>query len=244
MNLTDFRNELKQIIVEELSKVSSADRSCLEQVAEQVLSYGVGIDVTVYVQSTTGGMILELNGVPLSNEGLEFVQLSGEEATQVLRECELREELRTLHLLAAHLSPTGYSGYQIHPRNIILNMGNFIDLICSGVLTAAGVAGQELVYPFALLALLRSLGKAVTIQLSQDEAACVVALWECQREGIPTTADNIRKRVNSNLKQKGLGRLTKQRVSECLNRLMQIKAVREEAGTFKIAEQIIVRYQR
>ena len=76
------------------------------------------------------------------------------------------------------LNPSGRGGGKsVKPGNIVLNIGSLIDGIANGVFTVASACQVPWLAPFGLLLLYRSLHKASTVELSENEATVFYSMW-------------------------------------------------------------------
>jgi len=145
-----------------------------------------------------------------------------------------------LQLVCVHSFRQDLSAFQVRLDNIHFELGRLLEAVSTGTLTFFGI-DQPWLYLVAGIAIVSSLYNQAKVRLSENEAVCLLALWECQQENIDATLANIRRRANQHLKQREKPTLTKKRVEESLDRLIELRAVQREKDRFRVVERIIVR---
>jgi hypothetical protein len=133
------------------------------------------------------------------------------------------------------------SGKSIKPGNLRFNLGQLFEAIVGG----AGAATSALTSPIlgALVGIVaaRKLVEAATIDLDQDDASVLWAVWLCKQKGQVTNVSAIHSALMEECARLGEDtRETEQAVAASLRNLARVGTVRESNGAWELLEMITV----
>lgn len=133
------------------------------------------------------------------------------------------------------------SGVSFRPGHVRFNLGALFEVIVS---TAAAAVAATTSPPAAILAgilVIRSLVKCMEIQLTEDDALVIWAMWKCDQKGIPLQAQSVISCVNAEIES------TKQRepmqasaVEAALDKLVRLSVLQNCNGNYIINDEVIV----
>jgi|LGOV01.1.fsa_nt_gb hypothetical protein len=138
-------------------------------------------------------------------------------------------------------------GKTIKIRNLHLDLGVLIDLGAGVTMTVSKIVGQPhpIIIVAGVLLTIRSLMKAMTVSLSEQEASVFWGLIGAQNASIRADKTAIRKHTNSERTQYGLSALNENQVTEALKRLQALKCVKvsvQKPETWRIVENYTIEY--
>jgi hypothetical protein len=134
------------------------------------------------------------------------------------------------------------SGKSVKPGNLRLNLGKLFETLVSGVGVGLGAASHPIFAVFAGIVALRSLVKASTIKLTQDDALIAWATWTCEQRNLEASTQNIQALANDEATRVGYpSRLTLEEATVSLENLQRINAVRKQEETWEMIESVVVR---
>lgn len=129
------------------------------------------------------------------------------------------------------------------PGNIFLNPKNLIEFIPDIVLTAAGIAGQRWVIPFAGLHILITLWKGSGIDLDKNHAMAIYAMWTHRDPKNRISEEDAYTRTNEHLISSGFPALNKTEFIKVIDTLCSIECIELDAGIIWLRERVKTTYE-
>lgn len=138
-------------------------------------------------------------------------------------------------------------GKSFKPGNVTLNFRTLIEAVANGTLAGATVVQIPWMAPFALLLLWNSLWKAVQIDLSDNEAATLYAMWvHRDRMDDEISGDGLLDKVNGHLIKYGRSSITQKDLNFALEKLLNIESIQKtemNPGKYRLCERIDIEYR-
>jgi len=135
------------------------------------------------------------------------------------------------------------SGKSVKAGNLRFNLGKLLEAGVSG----AGTYFTSLVHPvfaiFTGIVVLRNLVKAATVDLTDDDAWVLWAIWDCEQRGKDCTVAAIQSSITEEATRVGSPtRMTLEEVQAGLDRLEKIRAARKGTdGMWEVIESVVVK---
>ena len=130
----------------------------------------------------------------------------------------------------------------IKPGNIHLDCDQAFRVVAASILTLAGSAQFPWLVPLAVLLVWREVENLATLDIDEEHAAVVWALWQLKGSNDHVRKDSLLVGVNEQVAPFGHMSLTQQRVDTLLLDLAEMGCIVDEGDTWLLREQLVARY--
>ena len=142
------------------------------------------------------------------------------------------KEEHMMHMLTVHLSGRG-GGKSQKLGNIKLNISKLVDCLANGTFLIAGATQVPILIPMAFIILWKSLNNVTEIELSENDAGVIWAMWvyrDRSKNIIPNTG--LLNIINGHFKKYERSPINQKDLDNSLNKLVKIRSIkRSKAST-------------
>jgi len=128
----------------------------------------------------------------------------------------------------------GFSGQNLKPGNISLNMSNIMYAVTNGALAFSGAMtgaiSPRIACVFAAMVLWKDLYSSVKVDLSEKEALVLYTLWDEKDEDNCVPKHNLLVKTNETAKVFGGRELSELELDDCLRKLCQISCIKQSSS--------------